>query len=78
MTEITIDLTDPVNVEAFADCAVGDTKILTVTEKQEGVLLTATVEAGEYESDEPAKAPPEKPMSGKPPKGVAGAVSKIR
>ena len=81
--EITIDLTIPANAAAFADCKEGDTKILTVGPKEEGVSLVATVEKGEYvaddEADEGEGAVPAAPaMTGPPSKGAAYAVGTIK
>lgn len=77
MHTLTIDLTEPTAAEAFADCEVGDTKILTVTAKDE-TSVTVDIEKGEYESDEAVaevEAPIEEaPVTAAPPaKGMAKA-----
>lgn len=75
MHSLTIDLTEPTAAEAFADCEVGDTKILTVTEKTP-TSVTVDMEKGEYEGDEADVAPPiaEPPVTAGPPaKGMAKA-----
>lgn len=74
MHSLTIDLTEPTAAEAFADCEVGDTKILTVTSKDE-TSVTVDIEKGEYESEEDiATAPVEAPVTAAPPaKGMVKA-----
>lgn len=74
MHSLTIDITEPAAAEAFADCAVGDTYVITVTGKEPEVSVSVDIEKGDYEEAEAAPEPAAKPaLTGPPAKGMAKA-----